>query len=253
MKISEQTLRNMIRTQLLREFQRQASSLRVASADFDNRRSSDDGGGGDEGDWSSMGGKMGAPCSKGGKSNTLGDCDTEFGKKVQQVVDAVNKMHKSGDLKTGAKINTTWRSAACQKAKFCSGRSAKRSPSGRHVSTDASGTPKATAADIVADHSEPYDPPDKDKFWNAVGDEAKKLGLTWGGDWTGFPDRPHIQTKNNPYASATNSFIEKELGIKVTPGMWPKDRCNMGCENLPPSGDKSRWQKKYAAKCGSSE
>jgi len=250
-KISEQTLRNMIRMQLLREFQKQSSSLRVASADFNRRsRSSDDeDGGGDEGDWSSMGGKMGAPCKKGGKSNTLGDCDPDFGTLVQQVVNALNKRHKEGKLQDGAKIHTTWRSAACQKAKFCAGYSQKKSPTGRHVSTDSSGTPRSTAADIVSTASDPYKPKDGMKFWNAVGEEAEKRGLTWGGNWTSFKDKPHIQTKKNPYAAATKSFLEKELGITITQGMWPADRCGMGCEDLPDGGEKKRWKSKYASKC----
>jgi hypothetical protein len=30
-------------------------------------------------------------------------------------------------------------------------------------------------------------------FWNALGEEARKLGLTWGGDWTSNKDVPHVQ------------------------------------------------------------
>ncbi len=29
--------------------------------------------------------------------------------------------------------------------------------------------------------------------WALLGKEGKKLGLEWGGDWTGFVDRPHFQ------------------------------------------------------------
>ena len=35
-----------------------------------------------------------------------------------------------------------------------------------------------------------YDDPD---FFAAVGAIGKSLGLTWGGDWKSFPDRPHFQ------------------------------------------------------------
>lgn len=31
-----------------------------------------------------------------------------------------------------------------------------------------------------------------DEFWNALGEESRKLGLVWGGDWI-FKDRPHVQ------------------------------------------------------------
>ena len=36
-----------------------------------------------------------------------------------------------------------------------------------------------------------YDAPQKD--WERLGQFGKILGLSWGGDWTGFVDRPHFQ------------------------------------------------------------
>lgn len=30
-------------------------------------------------------------------------------------------------------------------------------------------------------------------FWSAIGEAARAHGLTWGGDWARFPDRPHVQ------------------------------------------------------------
>lgn len=30
-------------------------------------------------------------------------------------------------------------------------------------------------------------------FWNTLGAFARDMGLVWGGDWTHFQDRPHIQ------------------------------------------------------------
>lgn len=36
-----------------------------------------------------------------------------------------------------------------------------------------------------------YNPPDH--WWDRLGEEGKKLGLQWGGDWENFPDRPHFQ------------------------------------------------------------
>lgn len=29
--------------------------------------------------------------------------------------------------------------------------------------------------------------------WEEVGEEGKKLGFDWGGDWTSFPDYPHLE------------------------------------------------------------
>jgi peptidoglycan LD-endopeptidase CwlK len=31
--------------------------------------------------------------------------------------------------------------------------------------------------------------------WKTLGDLGKSVGLEWGGDWSGFPDRPHFQWK----------------------------------------------------------
>jgi hypothetical protein len=31
------------------------------------------------------------------------------------------------------------------------------------------------------------------KYYDLIVPIAKKLGITWGGDWTGFPDKPHFE------------------------------------------------------------
>jgi peptidoglycan LD-endopeptidase CwlK len=31
-------------------------------------------------------------------------------------------------------------------------------------------------------------------FWNTLGEEGKKLGLIWGGDWSDFPDKAHFES-----------------------------------------------------------
>lgn len=46
------------------------------------------------------------------------------------------------------------------------------------------------AVDIVWGSAPHWDPPDG--FWEALGAEAKRLGLTWGGDWK-RDDKPHVQ------------------------------------------------------------
>ena len=30
-------------------------------------------------------------------------------------------------------------------------------------------------------------------LWSKIGDIGKAVGLQWGGDWSGFPDRPHFE------------------------------------------------------------
>lgn len=37
-----------------------------------------------------------------------------------------------------------------------------------------------------------WNPPSED-WWEILGEEGKKLGLEWGGDWSGFRDRPHFE------------------------------------------------------------
>jgi hypothetical protein len=36
--------------------------------------------------------------------------------------------------------------------------------------------------------------PDPHPVWNVIGEEAEKMGLTWGGRWK-TPDRPHVEVK----------------------------------------------------------
>ena len=209
-----------------------------AGEDDSGKSSSSDSVSGDSGsDWTKSDAKMTAPCGEGGTSKSLGDCDPEFAKKVEQLL--VNLKNKGFN----AKIGGTWRSAACQLEKFCQGYSQKTSPMGYHVSVDGGGSPKAVAADIVHG-SGGYHPPEGEKFWNAVGEEARALGLTWGGDWKTFKDRPHVQVKGgNPYEQSTIQNL-KSLGLDAKPGMWNKQRKGIGCEDLP-DHVVSKWKSKY--------
>lgn len=52
-------------------------------------------------------------------------------------------------------------------------------------------------------------------FWQIIGEEGKKLGLTWGGNWKAFIDRPHFElteglTYNDLRAGKRPSFFNKE-------------------------------------------
>jgi|10_taG_2_1085330.scaffolds.fasta_scaffold24183_3 hypothetical protein len=46
----------------------------------------------------------------------------------------------------------------------------------------------------------------RESFWAALGEEARKEGLIWGGDWTGFKDLAHVQF----YPNSKLSKIKKE-------------------------------------------
>ena len=46
------------------------------------------------------------------------------------------------------------------------------------------------AVDVVS-RSTHWDAPNA--FWSALGAAAAVHGLTWGGDWPTFPDKPHLQ------------------------------------------------------------
>lgn len=46
-------------------------------------------------------------------------------------------------------------------------------------------------------------------FFKNVGTIAKKFGFTWGGDWTGFVDRPHLEYKKFMPDSST-AWLKKK-------------------------------------------
>lgn len=48
--------------------------------------------------------------------------------------------------------------------------------------------------------------------------EAKRLGFEWGGDWTNFVDRPHLQYNHKGYG--TDTFGVVQMGWKKVSGKW---------------------------------
>ncbi len=48
-----------------------------------------------------------------------------------------------------------------------------------------------------------------DGFFNKVGAIAKTIGLTWGGDFTSFPDKPHLQVTEFLPGNTPNALIKK--------------------------------------------
>lgn len=69
---------------------------------------------------------------------------------------------------------------------------------------------------------------DESNPWSLLGEEGKKLGLEWGGDFKSFKDRPHFQISNDIKLSVlkqkikTNSlqdvwdFVSKQGGLHDT-------------------------------------
>lgn len=54
-------------------------------------------------------------------------------------------------------------------------------------------------------------------LWNLMGQEGKKLGLTWGGDWKSIVDKPHFQLDEGLKSSDINNgkrpswFFDEEI------------------------------------------
>jgi len=93
------------------------------------------------------------------------------------------------------KIFYAWRSVAVQQELVKMGRSKIRFSF--HNAQLPDGTPNAYAVDIIDKRWGWKDEAESHGFWNALGEEAKKLGLVWGGDWTNFKDVAHIQGRRN--------------------------------------------------------
>lgn len=47
---------------------------------------------------------------------------------------------------------------------------------------------------------------DNDRAFTLIGAAGKKNGLEWGGDWTSFPDRPHLQLKTGMKTAACHEL-----------------------------------------------
>lgn len=53
---------------------------------------------------------------------------------------------------------------------------------------------------------------DNDKLWAITGEEGKKLGLTWGGDWKSIVDKPHFEY--------TGGLTAAQLRAGQRPSWW---------------------------------
>lgn len=94
-----------------------------------------------------------------------------------------------------AQVFYGWRSVKVQLDLFNKGNS--KLKFSFHNAQKPDGTPNSYAADIV-DSRYGWDPQaETSGFWKALGEEAKKQSLIWGGDWKTFPDVAHVQLVEN--------------------------------------------------------
>lgn len=91
------------------------------------------------------------------------------------------------------KVHETWRSP--ERAAFLRSQGKSKTPTGK-LSMHCYGV----AADLICDDHAWDCAKHRCAFFKALGEEAWKLGLTWGGDWDGdlgtpedFVDSPHVQ------------------------------------------------------------
>lgn len=105
---------------------------------------------------------------------------------AQQLKKVLIEMEKRGHP---MKVTSTYRSWDEQNELYEQG----RSRPGKKV-TNAQGGYSwhnyKVAIDMCFVNGEPFG---ETQPWSMYGDVAKLYGLSWGGDWTSFPDRPHIQ------------------------------------------------------------
>lgn len=105
------------------------------------------------------------------------------------------------------KIVYGWRSVKVQLELYNQGKS--KVKFSFHNAQLPDGTPNSYAADII-DARYNWDPPaETSGFWKALGEEAKKQGLYWGGDWVSFKDWAHVQLVSNDQLAK----VKKESGL----------------------------------------
>jgi peptidoglycan L-alanyl-D-glutamate endopeptidase CwlK len=66
-----------------------------------------------------------------------------------------------------------------------------------HNAQKPDGTPNSYAADIIDKRYAWGAAAQTSGFWKALGEEAKKQGLVWGGNWLSFRDWAHVQLVAN--------------------------------------------------------
>jgi peptidoglycan L-alanyl-D-glutamate endopeptidase CwlK len=105
------------------------------------------------------------------------------------------------------KIFYAWRSVAVQQRLVAEGKSTVHFSF--HNAQQPDGTPNSFAADIIDQRWGWEKEAKANGFWAALGTEAKKAGLYWGGDWKSFPDEAHVQSAPNHDLAK----VKKESGL----------------------------------------
>lgn len=145
--------------------------------------------------------KWGGDSARWSQEKKLLSLEANFRSKVKGVLEALTK----GGFQP--KIFYGWRSVAVQQELVKKGRS--KVKFSFHNAQMPDGTPKSYAADII-DQRWGWNPAaETNGFWKALGQEANKRGLVWGGDWKSFKDVAHIQGRQNSQLAAT----KRESGL----------------------------------------
>ncbi len=105
------------------------------------------------------------------------------------------------------KIVFAWRSVAVQLQLLAQGNTTVRFSF--HNAQKPDGTPNAYAADIIDQRYAWTPQAESSGFWKALGEEAKKQGLFWGGDWVTFKDWAHVQLVDNSQLAQ----VKRESGL----------------------------------------
>ena len=121
--------------------------------------------------------------------------------KVKTVVEALKKRGFSPTVFYG------WRSVAVQLQLYNQGNS--KVKFSFHNAQKPNGTPNSYAADIIDSRYAWTKQAETSGFWKALGEEAKKQNLYWGGDWSSFRDWAHVQLVPNSQLSK----IKQESGL----------------------------------------
>jgi D-alanyl-D-alanine carboxypeptidase len=100
-----------------------------------------------------------------------------------------------------------WRSVAVQLQLYNQGNTTVKFSF--HNAQKPDGTPNAYAADIIDSRYSWNPEAETSGFWKALGEEAKKQGLYWGGDWVSFRDWAHVQLFPNSHLAQ----VKRESGL----------------------------------------
>lgn len=131
----------------------------------------------------------------------LESLNPNFRIKVRGVIDALRQRGFQ------PKIFYGWRSVAVQQELVKKGRS--KVKFSFHNAQKPDGTPNAYAADVIDKRWGWTQEAESNGFWQALGEEAKKRSLVWGGDWTTFKDVAHIQGRQN----SELALVKRESGL----------------------------------------